>query len=142
VPSCPCLPLLSFRPLPPRVHNHPLRVAFQICNGPHFWGISSISTRPSEVAAFRQRIVYPGEMIALSMTVRTSVSTCLAATMMLAVCRLLSVIFSFSFSSHRCTVLDYIKCTYSLVSRLHIPYLSPLNLHLELYYHVNMLGSY
>lgn len=38
--------------------------------------------------------------------------------------------------------LDYIKCTFPLVSLLHRPYPSPLTLHLELYDHVNMLGSY
>jgi hypothetical protein len=94
------------------------------------------------VVAFRQRIVYPGEMIALSTMVRTSVSTCLAVTMMLVVRRLLTRPSSVIFKNQRCTVLDYIKCTYPLVSRLRVPYPSPLNLHLELYYHVNMLGSY
>lgn len=58
---------------------------------------------------------------------------------MLVVCRLLT---SVMVSNHRCIMLDYIKCTYPLVSRLRIPCLSPLNLYLELYYHVNMLGSY
>ena len=101
VPSCPCLPLLSSHPLLPRVHNHPLRVALQIRSGLHYWGIFSISTRLSEVAAFRQRIVYPGEMIALSVMVRTSVSTCLAVTMMLVVCRLPTRPSSVIFSSHR-----------------------------------------
>jgi endoglucanase len=40
------------------------------------------------------------------------------------------------------SVIDYIKCTYPLVILLRRSYLSPLTLHLELYYHVNMLGSY
>jgi hypothetical protein len=41
---------------------------------------------------------------------------------MLVVCRLLTRPSSVIFSSHHCTVLDYIKCTYPLVSRLHIPH--------------------
>jgi hypothetical protein len=116
VPSCPCLPLLSSHPLLPRVHNHPLRVAFQIRNGPHYWGIFSISTRLSGVVAFRQRIVYLGEMIALSMMVRTSASTCLAATMMLVVCRLLTPSSSaiFSKSSLYCARLHQVHLSSGL----------------------------
>lgn len=61
---------------------------------------------------------------------------------MLVVSRLFPRPYPVTSSSHRHTVLDYIKCTYPLVSLLRCPYLSPPTLYPELYYYVNMLGSY
>jgi hypothetical protein len=74
-PNCLCRPLLSFHPLPPRVHNHLPRLASQIHSGLRYWEIFSTFTRLNAAAVSRVRSVCPGEMTAQPTMGRMSVLT-------------------------------------------------------------------
>src|SRR5712675_21954 len=135
-PSYLCPPLPSFRHLPHLALIRLPKIACRIRSGPRCWETFFIFTRPSAVAAFRIRSVYPGEMTVLSTMDPMSASISLVDTMMPVVSNLIPSSF-LRRGILRSPLLDFIKATYPLV-RLSWPSTAPLLMScLELHPHVN-----